>query len=91
MNPAAGPRAPRDKLALMNRVASLVLTVALTALGACHQTFTPPDPPDLAKVPLQFAGIDLSVVQPPAVDLAVPTAKDLAEPHPDLKTPVDQN
>ena len=94
MNPAAGPSAPRDKLSVMNRATSLVLAVAVTtlvALGACHQTFTPPDQPDLAKVPLQFAGVDLSVVTSPVVDLAVPFVKDLAGPHPDLTPAVDQN
>lgn len=68
----------------------LLLAGTLTTLAACHQTFTTPDQPDLAKVPLRFEGVDLSAPQQGSNDMAVPVEKDLGQPHLDLPSPVDQ-
>lgn len=71
-------------MALMHRQARLALVgcfLGCTLLTGCHQTFTPPDQPDLAKDPLVFPGIDLSGQE----DLAIPVEHDLsANPIPDM-------
>jgi len=57
--------------------------VALFALGACSDTFSPPEGPDLFKEPYDFA-----VVVPPykgdgGTDMATVEMRDLANNNPD--------